>query len=348
MINPIQPQQSPLLNALNAANSTIGILKGLKEVHAANQASDLSDKLNDPNSTESQTARSEAVASLNFMKKRGILDPETHDVLLKQVQGTPESQDESGAVTDAIPGLSAYALKQNSEASPLQAFTKAQLAADGMAAKQVSYNDRNAIGVVKDYEDRMKPYRGIQEDISKVEGALATKDKNGNPLITAQQLGDVNAAIARIYSPGHMSDATVSRTEYESAPARFAAAVQKLMANPQDVGSRDLINHIIDQAHHLGNVSNQNAQQELDSLDAGVSGLSPAVQKATLEKSKAFRARFSKQYPTVGDGSDQNSGGGQNKPPGSNQQFTPDVMDYASKHQITPAQAQAIKVQRGG
>lgn len=168
--------------------------------------------------------------------------------------------------------------------------------------KNQSFADKDASSVSKDYESTLKPYRQVNEDVAKVEATLNTKDKNGNPMITPAQLGDVNAAIARIYSPGHMSDATVSRTEYESMPAKFAAAVQKWTANPQDIGSRQLIDHIIDQAHHLANVSNQNALRETDSLDSGYQNLQvPSAKKTAQDKSSDFRKRFSNKYQEVGE-----------------------------------------------
>lgn len=177
-----------------------------------------------------------------------------------------------------------------------------QLKAQAMAAKNDSFNDRNVVNVSKDYEKSLEAPRKMQEDISRVEAALATKDKNGNSLITKQQLGDINATIARIFSPGHMSDSTVARTEYESMPAQFMGAIQTLIASPQDVGSRALINHILDQAHHIGNVTNSNALKELQSLNSGYASGSPALQKVANSKSDFFNKRFGTPYPTEGGG----------------------------------------------
>ena len=179
--------------------------------------------------------------------------------------------------------------------------TKANSFFQAAQGKNQSFADRDTVSVSKDYETQAKPFRQVNEDVAKIEGTLNTKDKDGNPLITKQQMGDVNAAIARIYSPGHMSDATVDRTEYESAPAAFAGALQKWSTNPQDIGSKQLIDHIVDQAHHLANVSNQNAQKELDSLDSGYQNLQvPSALKTAQDKSNSLRKRFSVQYPEAG------------------------------------------------
>ncbi len=105
-----------------------------------------------------------------------------------------------------------------------------------------------------------------------------------------------------MYSPNHQSDATVSATEYESAPAEFAAALQKYLANPQDSHSRALLDHILDQARHIGNASNRNALKQLDDIDAGNQNLvSPDSAKTAATISKQLRSRFSKQYPEVGE-----------------------------------------------
>ncbi len=195
---------------------------------------------------------------------------------------------------------------------------KQDLANQGGIEKQQVANQgggmgaRSAVQVSKDYESSTKPYRQTQEDISRVESILNTKDKDGNPLITSQQLGDANAAMARIFSPGHMSDATVSRTEYESMPAKFAAAVQKWTTNPQDSDSRGLIEHIVDQGHHIANVSNVNAEKQIDSLDSGYLNQPGQIGQMAKSKSGFLHDRYNAHYPEAGEsvpGAQQSQGG---------------------------------------
>lgn len=204
-----------------------------------------------------------------------------------------EINKEGGLVKAAITG--GYGMQgQQARASGMLA---------GNAPRNQAFADRDVNSVSKDYEQRLGSYRQVNEDIEKLESTLSTKDKNGKPFISPQQIGDANQIIARIYSPNHMSDATVSRTEYESIPAQFAAAIQKLSTNPQDAGSRALVEHIVDQAHHIANVSNSNALKELESLDSGYANLQvPAAKQTAQDKSKFFRDRFMKAYPEVGQG----------------------------------------------
>lgn len=262
--------------------------------------------LSDPNSPETKTTKLQANVFLEGLRGSGLF----------KGNETPLN-DLISHVNASQTGLQVHNIFETSPImKSLTGLGEAQAKANGMAEssrlRNDSFSDRNNVQVSKDYETAMKPFRNLQEDISRVEGALSTKDKNGKPLITSQQLGDANAAIARIFSPNHMSDATVNRTEYESLPAKFAAAAQRLSADPHDIGSRDLINHIIDQAHHIGNVSNDNALKELDSLNSGYSNLNSESGR-TFAKSKSdfFKKRFSNKYNTVGgesQGFDQGSG----------------------------------------
>jgi len=246
----------------------------------------------DPNSPESKAAQLETGLGLEANAKVANSDPQKVSQLKSLIFGA-----------DGQPGLSAAALKSSPELSPLSKFAASKMAADASANRMQPFADRNAVQISKDYEKSMEPFRKQQQDIAQIESTLSTKDKNGNPLITSQQIGDANLAIARVFSPGHMSDATVARTEYESIPAKFAAALQKLSTDPTDAGSRSLVEHIIDQAHHIGNVANQNALKELDSLDAGYQTMqNPAAIAMANSKSKAFRERFGMNYSERGQG----------------------------------------------
>ncbi len=223
-------------------------------------------------------------------------------VMSKSLPGSEKAitEDMSAAELNAENGLVGKAVSGGLGMQGSQIKASAMMGA--AAGKNQSFADRDAVQVSKDYETTLKPYRQVGEDVNKIEGTLNTKDKNGKPLITAQQMGDVNAAIARIYSPNHMSDATVNRTEYESAPSTFAKALQKWTANPEDIGSRQLIDHILDQAHHLANVSNENAERERQSLDSGYTNLQvPSAKKTAQDKSADFHKRFSVKYPERGD-----------------------------------------------
>lgn len=265
-------------------------------------------QLDDPTSVATKLKKGAALSALDAMVSSGSLKKDS-----------PTYQNLVGIIND--PQTNGSHLKDFLDSDPqlklTAAMAEAKMKGDAIVqssqGKTNSFEARNTGQVSKDYESTMKPYRSLQEDVSKVEAAVSTKGKDGKPLITAQQMGDINATISRIFSPNHMSDATVDRTEYESMPAKFAAAMQKYKANPQDIGSRDLINHILDQAHHLANVSNQNALQELDSLDSGYTNSpSESVKKFAAAKSNFFRQRFSKVYQTVGGNSGQQPGVGAN------------------------------------
>lgn len=168
-----------------------------------------------------------------------------------------------------------------------------QLKAAAMGSKNNAFNGRNSIQISKDYEKHMEEPISVQNSIRRIESVLTT------PIISKQQLGDVNAAIANIFSPKHQSDATVNRTEYESIPAQVSGALQKLTANPQDIGSRKLIQHILDQAYHIGNVTNRAAKLEIEGLDAGYSQVGdPAIQNMAKSKSDFFNKRFGQDYGT--------------------------------------------------
>lgn len=190
----------------------------------------------------------------------------------------------------------------------------------------------NAINVGKDYDDNLKDGVQVNKDINKLNNIFATKDENGNPLITKQQMGDANAIISRLYSPNHMSDSTVDRTEYESSPSVFAGALQKLTANPTDIGSRQLIEHIVDQGRHIANITNQNSLRQLDNLDAGYLSLpGPAGQMAS-RKSADYRKMFSKQYDTMGENQSGND---------------PTILQYSKMHNLPYGQSAHILQTRG-
>lgn len=183
-----------------------------------------------------------------------------------------------------------------------QSDTNNRRTSAAQGGKTASFADSRLETMTGKYQTLLKPYRQVSDDVARIDSILSVKDKAGNPLVTKQQLGDANRVIARIFSPNHMSDATVNATEYDAIPADFAGALQRLSANPRDIGSRDLIEHVIDQAHHIGNVNHENALQVLQELDAKIPSISePKVQAGVQDTSNTFRARFSKRYSVRGD-----------------------------------------------
>lgn len=164
-----------------------------------------------------------------------------------------------------------------------------QLKAAAMGAKNDTFNAKNATQVSKDYEKHMEEPISVQNSIKRIESVLTT------PIISKQQLGDVNMAISNIFSPKHQSDATVSKTEYDSMSAKAAGALQTLFSKPQDIGARELIKHILDQAYHIGNVTNQAAKKEIEGLDAGYA-TEPSLAKMAQAKSEFFNKRFGQDY----------------------------------------------------
>ncbi len=181
------------------------------------------------------------------------------------------------------------------------AYIGAQAKAAPYAEKNKIMGDADARNVAQQYQTAIKSHKNLQEDIGRIESILTTRDKNGKPLVTAQQIGDANMAISRIFSPNHQSDSTMEATEYGSVPIKFAKAIQEFSAHPEDTKSRELVEHMVDQAHAIGNVSNQNALRQLDDLDSYAPNLQNAsAHKTATDLSSQLRKRFSVTYPTMG------------------------------------------------
>lgn len=255
-----------------------------QQVNSGKAQAELLGQQREVGSDTSKKAQAGRGALLNTLIDKGYLTPANAKPLLDQLNQT-----------------SAYDLNNDNSFGPIMEYMKGEQTAKGVAARNQSRETGNAITTGKDYDDKMSQYVQVNNDVKKVDSIFNTKDKNGKPLITPQQLGDANLAVSRLYSPTHQSDSTMSQTEYESAPAKFAEALQKYTADPTDIGSRDLVAHIVDQAHHLANVSNQNASTQLDNLHAGYMAI-PDTQVQGVAKSKYgnYSKLFSKQYKTMG------------------------------------------------
>ena len=351
-----QPAQgrSPIegiMQALQAVHSYYGINTEQAQAKLANsklaqqeletrQAKDKEAEMNNPDSDKSKLARANASVMLNSLIDRGTIKKETamplYDIVSnpKTTAAQLEKFDENPQIKLAQADSAERGAVAKANAFVDAAKARASITSGTLGGAR---QDRNAMSLNKDYETTLKPNRTLLEDVSRLEGSLNTKDKNGNPIITPQQVGDANLLISRIFSPHHMSDATVSATEYNSLGTRAAAALQKLSANPQDTGARALVEHMIDQAHHIANASNKNALTELDSLDAGLEGLSPNLQKAGKTKSENLRKRFSQTFPTVGETAANSSALGSD----------PTILQYAKMHNLDYLHAAEVLKGRG-
>lgn len=286
--NPRSPIQG-IADALRVVHEYYGI-KGAK------QASDVIDRQNDPQSNESKSARAENQALIGVLQgsEMGKKSPDAFANLMSSASDpTATAASLESAHSKILPLLT----------SVETAKERSAMMTAMMGTRNENQGDRMGMGASKDYETAMKPYRGVQEDIGKVESSLGTVDKNGKPLITPNQMAETNEALLRIMMAGSQNGGLgrLEKTEFTTYPEKLAGAIQKLTANPQDTNSRAIVDHMVDIAHRIGNVSNKNATQELESLDAGYANMKNAtVQKTAQSKSQFFRDRFSKNYPTQG------------------------------------------------
>lgn len=252
-------------------------------------------QLNAPDSPATKMIKGEGLLMLKNIGTSGLVGQDQ------------ESQDSFKGLSAVLTAPETTGLQVNSyfSSSPMvkdfHDLQKAKLTGIPAATRAGAQADSDARGVATTYHSSMANYKGVNDDIRKIESVLKQKDKAGNPLITSQAMKEANFAFNRIMSPGHMSDAGLKETEYGSASEEFAAALQRLTSDPKDTGARKLVEHMVDGAHRVGNVSNQNALRALEAIDAGNSSLTlPAAQQTARGTSAQYKKMFSNMYPEIG------------------------------------------------
>lgn len=269
--------------------------------------------LSDPNSVASESARNNLVADATVHKELGkqiglsaeALAPfdQVINASKNGVEQRPAGQEGPG-VMRPMSGLEAIRANDSPLFKGIESLREAQLKNAGQMTRAGALADSDVRGTSDEYHNRLKDYKNVNDDIKKIESVLRQKDKSGNPLITKQAMTEANFAFNRVMSPGHMSDAGLKETEYGSSSADFNDALQKLFANPRDTGARKLVEHMVDAAHRVGNVSNENAIRMLDNVDSGNRSLTiPGAQAAAKNTSAQYRKMFAQKYPEIGDGS---------------------------------------------
>lgn len=236
-------------------------------------------------------ARVGALTQIDGYKGAGLGDPKFLDTLRNTV---------------ADPNKTPTGLSINQLMSPLheslQPLLQAKLSGGAAAARAAAQTDSDSRSVAEGYHSALKDHKDTINSIGRIQSILNAKDEKGNPLITKQAIGEANLAVNSIFSPKHQSDSTVDATEYQSAPAEFMGALQRLSADPKDANSRKIVEHIVDQAHRIGNVTNTNAIRELDNLDASNRALTvPAAMATAKNTSSQYRKMFSTKYPERGE-----------------------------------------------
>lgn len=138
------------------------------------------------------------------------------------------------------------------------------------------------------YEKHLKPFNQMSNSIDRVESALST------PVITKQQLAEANEAILQALTAGRKAGlAELTRSEFDSLPARLAANLQNFTGKPQDIGSREIIQHMRDIMGRIKSIAGQQALKQVDALDSGYSAYPESVARSVSEgKSKYYREKF--------------------------------------------------------
>lgn len=191
--------------------------------------------------------------------------------------------------------------------------------------------------------NRAKAASGISDKVNKDKVVQATDlqqaaiakglDRlNSNQPMTPQMLNEVQMDLANAITGGRVAaQGTVHRVEMQNMAQKMANLQQYLSSNPTDVNSPGIKKYLKQTFDEL-NQLNQKIREK-------------RVKNLTGQAKQAYGT----QGPFGGVISDlEQNANGENQIVSPEQQFSPDVLQYAKAHNISPEQAQAIKLQRSG
>lgn len=164
-------------------------------------------------------------------------------------------------------------------------------------------------------------------------------DTLNQPVITNQQLNNISADVAGLYNNGQATVSGTQHNQYDTLYSKVQGLLQQLTGQPQDAVPDAIRQQIKDTVQQMRSISSNVAQKNLE-----------FIKKSHPDFTKTNPNYFDDVAKGLANETSQTSGNTtqQQAPTTPGQSFSPDVVQYAQTHGITPAQALSIKQKRTG
>jgi len=168
-------------------------------------------------------------------------------------------------------------------------------------------------------------------------------DTLNQPVITNQQLNNISADVAAIYNNGQATVSGTQHNQYNTLYSKAQGLLQQVTGQPEDAVPDGIKQQLKDTLMQMRNISSGVAQKNLAFVKASHPDFVRNNPNYFDDLAKGLSNETSQST-----GSPTSPAAAASAPGASNQSFSPDVVQYAQQHGITPAQALSIKQQRTG